>query len=226
MNTLGKMKVLLELNALRGFTERSTPSGQMDKNPLFEELLEQSLAHHQSRQLHSPLSRQFIDMNTLGAVYKLKNVGSAQTIPKPPFGVTTLSAEAIVENQHIASNFEAIIKQAAITYELPEKLIKSIIKHESNFKSNALSKAGASGLMQLMPATARGLGVTSIFDPEQNIMGGSKYLRNMLDKYKGNLDLALAAYNAGPGNVDKYGGIPPFKETQAYVKKVSSSFYS
>ncbi len=126
----------------------------------------------------------------------------------------------------IASNFEAIIKQAAVTYELPEKLINSIIKHESNFKSNALSKAGASGLMQLMPATARGLGVTSIFDPEQNIMGGSKYLRNMLDKYKGNLDLALAAYNAGPGNVDKYGGIPPFKETQAYVKKVSSSFYS
>ena len=119
-----------------------------------------------------------------------------------------------------AETYDAEIAAAAKKYNLPEKLITSVIKQESNFNASATSAAGASGLMQLMPATARYLGVSDRFDPAQNIMGGAKYLRQMLDQFDNNVETALAAYNAGPGNVKKYGGIPPFQETQNYVKKI------
>ena len=97
-------------------------------------------------------------------------------------------------------------------------------KAESDFDPNATSKSGAMGIMQLMPATAKGLGVTDAYDPEQNIMGGAKYIASLLDKYDGNVSYALAAYNAGSGNVKKYGGVPPFEETQNYVKKVTQYY--
>ena len=123
-----------------------------------------------------------------------------------------------------AANYKNEIAKAASTYNLPEKLIASVMKQESNFNPNATSSAGAKGLMQLMPQTAKFLGITNSEDPEQNIMGGAKYFRQMLDKFDNNLPLALAAYNAGPGNVMKYNGIPPFKETQNYVKNVMNYY--
>lgn len=119
--------------------------------------------------------------------------------------------------------FSEIIRRASEKYGVEEKVIKAVIKHESSFNPQAVSRCGAQGLMQLMPATARSLGVSNAFDAEQNIMAGTRYLKEKLNEFDGNLPLALAAYNAGSGAVRKHGGIPPYKETQAYINQVMKS---
>ena len=119
---------------------------------------------------------------------------------------------------------QQLVSQVSEKYKVDDKLVMALIQQESNFNTSAVSKAGAMGLMQLMPATAKTLGVLNPFSAEQNIEGGVKHLKNMLDKYKGNLILALAAYNAGGGSVDKYGGVPPYKETQNYVRKILANY--
>ena len=119
-----------------------------------------------------------------------------------------------------ANTLDSIFKKAASTYGIPEKILKAVAKTESDFQVTAVSKAGAMGIMQLMPATAKELGVSDPFNPEQNIMGGAKLLASNLKEFGGDLKLALAAYNAGSGAVRKYDGIPPYEETQNYVKKI------
>lgn len=113
-----------------------------------------------------------------------------------------------------------IIRRHATSYHLEEALIKAVIKVESDYQPQTVSSKGAQGLMQLIPETARDLRVRNPFDPSENIRGGSEYLRRMLDLFNNDLELALAAYNSGPTTVKRYGGIPPYDETQNYVKKV------
>jgi soluble lytic murein transglycosylase-like protein len=196
---IDKLRAMLDLKAVQNF---STNTANSNDSAMFQEILSEILTDDEMTELSKPLnstSTSFPPISTMAAT------------AMPPLSLLKSSGE-----------MDQIINQAAQQYNLPATLIKAVIQQESNFNSNALSKSGASGLMQLMPSTARSLGVDDIFDPEQNIMAGSKYLRQMLDKYNGNIELALAAYNAGPGNVDKYGGIPPFEETTNYVNKITS----
>lgn len=119
---------------------------------------------------------------------------------------------------------DALVRQNAEAWQVDPALIKAVIANESGFDAHATSGAGAQGLMQLMPATAASLGVRDPYDAAQNVAGGTRYLRGLLDRFAGNVRLAVAAYNAGPGAVEKYGGVPPYAETQHYVSNVLGSF--
>jgi soluble lytic murein transglycosylase-like protein len=143
--------------------------------------------------------------------------GSLLVFSNPTVSVTVDKFEAIAPR----AKYEDLILEAAATYRLDPALIRSVIQAESQFNAAAVSGSGAGGLMQLMPSVANSLGVIDLLDPRENVMAGARLLRQLLDRFNGSLPLALAGYNAGAAAVARFGCIPPFPETQAYVKKVT-----
>jgi len=134
------------------------------------------------------------------------------------------TAEPVTKSASNASDYRHIVNNKAKKYNIEPSLVKAVISTESNWNPSAISRKGAIGLMQLMPFTARDMGVSNPFNPEENIEGGTKYLRFLLDKFDWDVSLALAAYNAGPATIEESGGIPRIQETQKYVKKVLSIY--
>ena len=205
------MKINICLSLLAGFLStlsisHSTFAGQMyiyKNNSTGTTLLTNKKSNDQT------LTRVKVTYYPDSNIHKYKNWGASESSVLPSYS----------KNKDA---FNHIIQQAAQTHGVSEGLIKAVMHTESGFNIQARSPVGAQGLMQLMPATARRFNVTNAYDPHQNIMAGAKYLAWLMRRYNGNTQLALAGYNAGEGNVSKYGGIPPFKETQDYIQRVTS----
>lgn len=205
-------------SVLQGALNKDTSANQTDRTGL-------SVRDYINRRIDATASRVVIRSkghpNPSGdaPVQKTKASYDKSAIPSAQENTVSTTPQAISPKAERRS-IQHAIQRAAKKYNVPSDLIQSVIRCESNFQPDALSHAGAQGLMQLMPATANDLGVTDPYDIQQNIDGGTRYLRQMLDRFEGDIKNALAAYNAGPGTVSRYGGVPPYRETQAYVEKV------
>ncbi len=189
------------------------PQNKVTKTTPFEEVLQSSAKSNFGSLLLDPRIKQV-------------NANIVKQAPQTSLKNALTEATAVQANTQPTSKSQIlnVVSQISKKHGVDEKLVQALIKQESGFNPKAKSKSGAIGLMQLMPATAKNMGVKDPYNTVQNVEGGVKYLKSMLNKYNGNVILALAAYNAGPGAVDKYSGVPPYKETQNYVKNILANY--
>ena len=189
------------------------PQNKVTKTTPFEEVLQSSAKSNFGTLLLDPRIKQV-------------NANIVKQAPQVSLQNALTEATAVQANTQPTSKSQIlnVVSQISKKHGVDEKLVQALIKQESGFNPKAKSKSGAIGLMQLMPATAKNLGVKDPYNTVQNVEGGVKYLKSMLNKYNGNVILALAAYNAGPGAVDKYSGVPPYQETQNYVKNILANY--
>lgn len=189
------------------------PQNKVTKTTPFEEVLQSSAKSNFGTLLLDPRIKQV-------------NANIVKQAPQISLKNALTEATAIQANTQVSSKSQIlnVVSQISKKHGVDEKLVQALIKQESGFNPKAKSKAGAMGLMQLMPATAKNMGVKDPYNTVQNVEGGVKYLKSMLNKYNGNIILALAAYNAGPGAVDKYSGVPPYSETQNYVRNILANY--
>lgn len=189
------------------------PNNTQTNSPSFEKVLQATTKSNFGTLLLNPQLKQ-VNANIINQTPQTSLNTALQEVMSAQANTTTASKSQILN----------VVNQVAEKHGVDEKLVQALIKQESGFNPNAKSKAGAMGLMQLMPSTAKNLGVQDPYNVVQNVEGGVKYLKSMLNKYNGNVILALAAYNAGPGAVDKYDGVPPYKETQNYVRNILANY--